>query len=171
MFQAKEEKKEKLMKEALETAERQAREEKIKSRKNKHKIEMNPFTIPVSEETNEVPAVVGSELKILKKAEETPNLPKELLERNSENMDKKEIEIIQREKLNEVTKVEDQQQMDKNVYEQKLFTRNIIPEQMETVKPHTTEVKKVKDFMLVYFTINVHILIEYFQYHCVNNKF
>lgn len=130
------------MKEALEAAERQAREAKIKSRKNKHKTEVSQLTIPVSEEVNDIPAVVGSELKVLKKEDEKPKRPIELLEINSENMNMKEMEIIPKENPDEVKTAEVQQQIGKNEDELKLYTRNVNPQpSVETLKPHMVEVK------------------------------
>lgn len=130
------------MKEALEAAERQAREAKIKSRKNKHKTEVSQLTIPVSEEVNDIPAVVGSELKVLKKEDEKPKRPIELLEINSENMNMKEMEIIPKENPDEVKTAEVQRQIGKNEDELKLYTRNVNPQpSVETLKPHMVEVK------------------------------
>lgn len=133
------------MKEALEAAERQAREAKIKSRKNKHKTEVSQLTIPVSEEVNDIPVVVGSELKGLKREDEKPKLPIELLERNSDNINMKEMEIIQREDPDEVKNVEEQRKIGKNEDELKLYTRNVITQpSVETLKPHMVEVKVSK---------------------------
>lgn len=133
------------MKEALEAAERQAREAKMKSRKNKHKTEVSQLTIPVSEEVNDIPVVVGSELKVLKREDEKPKLPIELLERNSDNINMKEMEIIQREDPDEVKNVEEQRKIGKNEDELKLYTRNVITQpSVETLKPHMVEVKVSK---------------------------
>lgn len=133
------------MKEALEAAERQAREAKMKSRRNKHKTEVSQLTIPVSEEVNDIPVVVGSELKVLKREDEKPKLPIELLERTSDNINMKEMEIIQREDPDEVKSVEEQRKIGKNEDELKLYTRNVIPQpSVETLKPHMVEVKVSK---------------------------
>lgn len=59
------------MKEAIEIAERLAREEKIKTRK-KHKLEVIESPTQIKEEKNVLPCVVGSELKIARVESEQP---------------------------------------------------------------------------------------------------
>ncbi|XP_046660398.1 trichohyalin isoform X2 [Homalodisca vitripennis] len=139
--EVKEERKEKAMREAIETAERLAREEKIKTRK-KYKQEVSETHLPVYEERTDAPCVVSSELKIARVELEQPKLL-HMQENQAEQQIKEEVDISKEQSaptIMEQTSPKPPQNQEKEI---KLSIKNDdISQQKEIVKPHIMNVKK-----------------------------